>query len=102
MVAAPINLISTDERGIAYISGTRMKIRHIAIERMAGLTPEQIQEQYAHLSLAQIYAALSYYYAHKEEVDTEIEESERQADAILAKVGAPVDREALRESRRPR
>ena len=33
MVAAPINRISLDERGVAYISGTRIKVWHLAVER---------------------------------------------------------------------
>ena len=59
MVAAPINHIVLDERGVAYIAGTRIKVRHIVIERNAwNKSPEQIHEEYPRLSLGQIYAAL--------------------------------------------
>ncbi|MCP4165330.1 MAG: hypothetical protein GY759_05470 [Chloroflexi bacterium] len=37
-----------------------------------GLTVEGIQRGHGHLSMAQIYAALSYYYEHQNEVDAEI------------------------------
>jgi uncharacterized protein (DUF433 family) len=37
-----------------------------------GDTPEEILEAYPNLSAAQVYAALSYYYAHRAEVDTVI------------------------------
>jgi len=38
-----------------------------------GYSPERIkQEIYSHLSLAQIYDALSYYHDHQDEIDSEI------------------------------
>jgi uncharacterized protein (DUF433 family) len=56
MAAAPIYL-SLDERGVAYIAGTSMKIADIAIDSMTwGMTPQEIQENDPRLSLAQIYA----------------------------------------------
>lgn len=44
MIVAPINLISMDERGIAYIAGTKMKVRQIALESVWGLSPEEIRQ----------------------------------------------------------
>jgi len=37
-----------------------------------GDTPEDILEMYTNLSAAQVYAALSYYYEHRAEIDAEI------------------------------
>jgi uncharacterized protein (DUF433 family) len=62
MITAPINHICLDERGVAYIAGTRIMVRHVAVERQAhGASVEQIQGAYPHLSLGQIYAALAHY-----------------------------------------
>ena len=78
------NLISTDERGVAFITGTKMKVRQIVIEvNDWSFTPEEIQRGHEHLSLAQIFAALSYYYEHKHVIDREIEASKREADRIF-------------------
>ncbi|HZO87007.1 MAG TPA: DUF433 domain-containing protein [Chthonomonadaceae bacterium] len=89
---APINLISTDERGIAYIANTRMKVRQIAIEaEHFGYSPQEIQEAHEHLSLAQIHAALAYYYSHKEAIDAEIAQEEQEVEALLAEYGTPID-----------
>ncbi|MEZ4661145.1 MAG: DUF433 domain-containing protein [Caldilineaceae bacterium] len=83
MILAPINLINTDERGVAYIADTKMKVRQIVIEKNVwGLTPEEIQEGHEHLSLAQIYAALSYYYENKALVDAEIEQSNQKVERL--------------------
>lgn len=52
------------------IAGTRTKVMDIAIRyELGGMTPDQIIEQFPHLTLAQIHDALSYYYEHKPELD---------------------------------
>lgn len=85
MIVAPINLISTDERGIAYIADTQMKVNQIVLEKNVwGLTPEEIRQGHEHLSLAQIYAALAYYYDHKAAIDTEIEQVRREVEILRA------------------
>jgi uncharacterized protein (DUF433 family) len=54
------------------IDGHRLTVHNIAIEFNAGLTPEQILDERPQLSLAKIYAALTYYLANKEIIDAEI------------------------------
>jgi len=96
MIATPINLISRDERGIAYIADTKMKVRQIAVEKNVwGLTPEEIQQGHEHLSLAQIYAALAYYYDHKADIDAEIEQVKREVEALRARHPNPLTRQEL-------
>lgn len=98
MILSPINLISTDERGVAYIAGTKMKVRQIVVEKNYwGLSPEEIQEGHEHLSLAQIYAALSYYYENESKVDQEIEASERQVEQLRSARPNPLTREQLEQ-----
>ena len=49
-------LIELDERGVAWISGTRVKAIEVATDKLAhGSSPEEMHFQYPHLSLAQIY-----------------------------------------------
>ena len=96
MITAPINHICLDERGVAYIAGTRVKVRHVAIERQArGASVEELQEAYPHLSLGQIYAALAYYHDHQERVDAEIAEAARYAEEMRAQNPNPLTREQL-------
>ena len=104
MVAAPVtNYISLDERGIAYITGTRMKVRLIVGEKIYwGLTPEQIQEGHDSLSLAQVHAALSYYYEHKTQMDAEIERVEQEAEQMRLKNPHPMTREDFEKRKRER
>jgi len=56
--------------GSPVIAGTRTKVIDIAIRyEFGGMTPDQIIEQFPHLTLAQIHDALSYYYEHKSKLD---------------------------------
>ena len=96
MVTAPINLISLDERGIAYVAGTRMKVAQIVRERI-GLeyTPADIIESHSLLTLAQVHAALSYYYCHKEEIDAYLLERDDYVEESRRRNKHQVSREEL-------
>lgn len=75
--------IELDESGVAWIEGTRVKVIEVAIDKLAhGSSPEEIHFQYPHLSLAQIHAALSYYYDHQAELEANIEERWREANEL--------------------
>lgn len=58
--------------GSPTIAGTRITVRLIASMLKYGDSPEDILRDYPHLSLAQIYDAISYYFDHKEEIEREI------------------------------
>ena len=77
--------IALDERGIAYIKGTRTKVLTVVQNKRASRnTPEQLQAAMPHLTLAQVYAALAYYHDHKVEIDRQIRQSHERAESILA------------------
>ena len=66
------------------IAGTGVSIRHIAGWYKMGRSPEEIADQYGHLNLAQVHAALAYYHANQAEVDTELAEEEAEYDRLAA------------------
>src|SRR6266513_1779122 len=81
--------ITIDDKGVARIDGTRMKVIHIAKDRIANSsTPEQMREAWPHLTLAQIHAALAYYYDHQGEFDAQIERERVEYEQLLAKARA--------------
>lgn len=59
--------------GKPVIMGTRTPVRSIVAYHRMGNSPEEIQVKLPHLSLAQIYDALSFYYDHQVEIDADIE-----------------------------
>jgi uncharacterized protein (DUF433 family) len=64
--------------GRAVIQGTRFPISSIIQNHRRGLAVEEMLREFPHLSPAQVYDALSYYYdGHQEEID-------RQRDIVTA------------------
>ena len=83
MVAVLNSLIEIDEKGIPWITGANTKVVEVVLDKMAhGWSPEEIHRQHPHLSLAQIHAALSYYYDHQAEVDADIERRDRYVEEL--------------------
>ena len=69
--------------GVPYIAGTATKVRMIVVNHLAfGWDGRELQEQMPHLTLAQVYAALSYYYDHRDALDADIEAGERLAEDL--------------------
>jgi uncharacterized protein (DUF433 family) len=66
--------------GRPIIAGTGISVRTIAVENNRGLIPEEIAADRPPLSLAQIYAALAFYHANKQEIDADIAAEERAYD----------------------
>jgi uncharacterized protein (DUF433 family) len=82
------NHICVDERGVAWIAGTQIKVIEVALDLVAyAWSAEAIHIQHPHLSLAQIHAALSYYYDHQAEFDAEIQRQAEEYDRLLAARG---------------
>lgn len=61
--------------GKPHILGHRIKVKHVAVwHEQMGMTPTEIVATYPTLTLAQVHAALAYYYDHRDEIRAEIEE----------------------------
>jgi uncharacterized protein (DUF433 family) len=89
--------IRVDGKGVAWIEGTQVKVIEVALDKLAhGSSPEEIHFQYPHLSLAQIHAALAYYYDHQTELDSEIERRLSYADELAARTrDSPLQKKLL-------
>jgi uncharacterized protein (DUF433 family) len=58
--------------GAPVIAGTGIRVLDVALRyEVMHMTPEEIMLALAHITLPQIHAALSYYYAHKAGMDKE-------------------------------
>ncbi|HXG66752.1 MAG TPA: DUF433 domain-containing protein [Blastocatellia bacterium] len=95
IAAAPIEI---DENGVAWIIGANTKVIEVALDHLAhGWSPEEIYFQhYGQLSLAQIHAALSYYYEHQAEFDAEIKRQAEEVERLRAAAGESPGRKRLR------
>jgi len=77
-------------KGRPCIAGTGVTVRRIAGWHNLGLTPEEIAAKIEHLTLAQIHAALAYYHANRDEIDSDIAAEETVAEKIFPAPAKPM------------
>ena len=83
-----INLIATNpsiRSGRPYIVGTTLTVADIAIAKVFWMMEADAIADYYDISLPQVYAALAYYYDHKDEIDADIDKRDRLAAAMKEK-----------------
>jgi uncharacterized protein (DUF433 family) len=70
-------------KGRPCIAGTGVTVRRIVGWYNLGLSPEEIAAKMEHLTLAQIHAALAYYHANRDEIDTDIATEDAAVEQIV-------------------
>ena len=75
----PDVVAATVPRGVA---GTGVTMRRIVGWYKLGWSPEEIADRTGHLSLAQVYAALAYYHANREEIEADMAAEEAEAERL--------------------
>ncbi|MEO7841445.1 MAG: DUF433 domain-containing protein, partial [Anaerolineales bacterium] len=79
-----------NEGRVPLISGTTMKVVELVLAQAAyGWSAEELHIQFSHLTLGQIYSALAYYWDHREELDTDIENRIKKVNAIRKSMPVP-------------
>jgi len=97
MKAVTTGHIWLDEGGRAWVGETNTKVIEVVLDKIAhGSSPEEIHDQHPHLTLAQIHAALAYYYDHQQEIDAEIARQEKEFDELRAQAQDSPARQRLR------
>jgi uncharacterized protein (DUF433 family) len=66
------------------ITGKRFSVEQIAALTKEGLSPQQITEEYDFLTLAEVHAALAYYYANQEQIEQFLVEDQAEYQQLLA------------------
>jgi uncharacterized protein (DUF433 family) len=70
------------------VDDTNVKVIEVVLDHLAyGWNAETIQENHPHLSLAQVYAALAWYYDHQTEVDADIARQDERIRALRTASG---------------
>ncbi len=64
------------------IAGTGVTVRRIVGWYKLGFSPEEIADKFGHLTLAQVYAALTYYHVSREEIEADIAQEEAEAERL--------------------
>ena len=103
MPAVATKHITVDSKGVARITGSRIKVQHLVVNKRAhGWSPEEMKRQFPHLSLAEIHAAFAYYYDHQADIDAQIERDQKECETLSERTGPqPFDRKLRKKGGRP-
>jgi uncharacterized protein (DUF433 family) len=66
------------------IAGTGVTVKRVVGWYKLGLAPEEIASEFGHLTLAQVYAALTYYHANQAEIEAALATEEEIAQQLEA------------------
>ncbi len=68
--------------GIPIIAGTATSVRRIAALYKQGNNAEEIAADLDHITLAQVYAALSYYHANQAEIEADLAAQQAEYESL--------------------
>jgi uncharacterized protein (DUF433 family) len=68
--------------GKPHIAGTGITVHRVVIWYKQGYSPEEIADEYEHLTLAQVYAALTYYHANQTEIETDLAAEDSEIERL--------------------
>src|SRR2546423_8606493 len=78
--------VEINSEGVAIIAGTTTKVIEVVQDHLAHhWHAEDICRQYPYLSLAQVHAALAYYYDNQQDLDQDIERRRKRVADIKSK-----------------
>lgn len=73
------------------IAGHRITVQNIALwHERGGLSPDEIVSRHPSITLADVYAALTYYHDHRDEIRGQIQADEEFADRLEAESSSPL------------
>jgi uncharacterized protein (DUF433 family) len=64
------------------IEGTRITVNQIVTLYKQGYNAEEIADQYPHLTMAQVYAALLHYHTNQQEIDSDLATEKKEAEKL--------------------
>jgi len=72
------------------IAGHRIRVADVAVwHESQGLSPDEIASRHPGITLADVHAALAYYFEHREEIDDDISEERRFAERVRRELTRP-------------
>ena len=89
--------LSKDQHGAVRVGGTRVTLDVVMGAYDQGATPEQIVQKFGELRLDDVYAVITYYLRHPEEVRAYLREREGNAETLRRKIEADPSNRELRE-----
>jgi uncharacterized protein (DUF433 family) len=77
--------------GKACISGTRIRVQDVYVwHELQGKSPDEIVSDFPQLTLAQVHAAMAYYWDHRDEIHQEMKGAEDLLQRLKDKSPSPL------------
>lgn len=87
-MSEPPSYVFTTEHGGMRVTGSRISLDSVVYAFHEGHSPETIRAQYPSLTLEQIYGAIAYYLAHREQVDDYLRQQDQRWEQLRAQQDA--------------
>ena len=85
--------------GRACIAGHRIRVQDIVVwHEKRGYSPDEIVDMFAGITLGDVYAALTYYFDNRQEIEAEFKRSDEWAEWLKTNVASKIPA-GLREKR---
>lgn len=73
------------------IAGTRIRVQDIYVwHELQGLSADEIVSDFPHLTMADVYAALAYYWDHRDEIQGQMREEATLVEQMKQKYPSPL------------
>lgn len=89
--------LAPDRYGTLRVDGTRVTLESVIGAFELGSTPEQIVHKYPTLKLDAVYAVITFYLRHRDEVRSYLEKESKEADSLQEKIEAKFPSDGIRE-----
>ena len=74
------------------IADTRIRVQDIYVwHELQGLSADEIVSRFPHITMADVYAALAYYWDHREEIQRQMQEETALAEQMKLKHPSPLE-----------
>lgn len=96
-VSDPVPLVLAEDGRVIRVAGTRVTLDTLIGAFKRGATPEEIAQDYSAVSLADVYAVITYYLRHRSEVEEYLELRAREHAELRQEIEDRSEYQELRE-----
>ncbi len=97
VIAAETAPLETNVDGVVQVGKTRVTLDTVVTAFKQGMTAEEIVYRYPSLKLADVYSNIAFYLNHQQEVETYLQQRQKQAQEVRQMNEAKFDPQGLRD-----
>lgn len=95
--ADPVPLVAAEGGRVIRVVGTRVTLDTVIAAFKRGATPEEIAQDYSSVPLPDVYAVITYYLRHREEIEDYLERRAREHEELRKEIESRSEYQDLRE-----